>query len=173
VTQAKITKLWDFVGINFSLVKTLWPDPLMVGQLPMCAAPTCGGRHRGFGRGSYWSYASKRMVFSENGQTWHIRGSTSCWGRGELCLHLLRTNLRVEIRMLQRSSWYLVGCSHWYQHVCLGCFVSPLNWNKRCDCSPHWNGGVRAWWLFINKGACYMSPFWNHILANLADVSMC
>ena len=33
------------------------------GQLPMRAAPTRGGSHRGFGRGGYWSYAPKRMAF--------------------------------------------------------------------------------------------------------------
>ena len=27
--------------------------------------------------------------------------------------------------------------------------------------------------VFTNKGVCYMSPFWNHILANLAGLSMC
>ena len=25
-----LTKFWDFVGLNFSLVKTLWSDPLIV-----------------------------------------------------------------------------------------------------------------------------------------------
>jgi len=37
--------------------------PRMVGQLPMRAAPTRGGSHRGFGGGGYWSYAPKRMAF--------------------------------------------------------------------------------------------------------------
>ena len=31
------------------------------------AAPNCGGRHKGFGNGGYWSYGSKRMAFSEMG----------------------------------------------------------------------------------------------------------
>jgi len=37
--------------------------PRMVGQLPMRAAPTRGGSHRGFGGGVYWNYAPKRMAF--------------------------------------------------------------------------------------------------------------
>ena len=52
--------------------------PRMVGQLPMRAAPTRGGSHRGFGRGGLLELRAEKNGISEMGLSDIFRFEASC-----------------------------------------------------------------------------------------------
>ena len=52
--------------------------PRMVGQLPMQAAPTRGGSHRGFGRGGLLELRAEKNGVSEMGSPDIFRFEASC-----------------------------------------------------------------------------------------------
>ena len=52
--------------------------PRMVGQLPMQAAPTRGGSHRGFGRGGLLELRAEENGVSEMGLSDIFRFEASC-----------------------------------------------------------------------------------------------
>ena len=98
----------------------------MVGQLPMRAAPTRGGSHRGFGGGVYWSYMPKRMAFLK----WAY---LTYFGLKQAVLTHDVYKPQILLRMTSRLFKVSAGAQPWMNEACFMGSMFLLNGNKKCD----------------------------------------